>query len=422
LFGGPAISIGTRRVVITGLGSVTSLGLNAKAFWQAACEGRSGSHTVTHFDTKDHEVRFASYVRDFDPSPVLAPREIRRVDRHCQFALVATEEAVRDSGLDFSRENRDRCGVIVGSGIGGLHELEEQQTLLLQRGPRRVSPFTIPKLMPNAAAGLIGIRHGLRGPNFGAVSACASATNCLCDAFLYVASDLADVIVTGGAEATVTPLGMAGFIACKALSTRNDAPEKASRPFDRDRDGFVMGEGSGILVFEELEHAKARGAHIYAEVLGFGATCDAYHITAPEPEGRGAARSMTLALGQAGRQPADVDYINAHGTSTPLNDAMETNAIKLALGEAARSVAISSTKSMIGHLLGASGGAEMVITALTVEKGLITPTINYETPDPQCDLDYVPNVVRERNVRVALCNSFGFGGHNASIAIGKFTG
>jgi len=318
-----------------------------------------------------------------------------------------------------AREDPARMGVIIGSGIGGLQEIEEQKAILLQRGPDRVSPFLIPKMMANSAGGLLGIRFGFRGPNSTVLTACASASHAVGDAYFNVAYGRADVIMTGGAEATITPLGLAGFIACKALSKRNDDPTHASRPFDRERDGFVMGEGAGILLLEELERARARGARIYAEVLGFGATCDAYHITAPEPEGTGAAASMTCALRDAGLGPADVAYINAHGTSTPLNDAMETRAIKRALGDHARRVAISSTKSMIGHLLGASGGVELVQTALTVERGIIPPTINYEFPDPDCDLDYVPNTAREARVPVAMCNSFGFGGHNASIIIGK---
>ena len=408
-----------RRVVITGLGSLTSLGRDKDAFWTNACAGRSGVSTVSRFDTTGFEVRIAGWIPDFDPAPVVEPREARRIDRYAQFALVAADEAMRDSGLDMAREDPARMGVIIGSGIGGLQEIEEQKAILLQRGPDRVSPFLIPKMMANSAGGLLGIRFGFRGPNSTVLTACASASHAVGDAYFNVAYGRADVIMTGGAEATITPLGLAGFIACKALSKRNDDPTHASRPFDRERDGFVMGEGAGILLLEELERARARGARIYAEVLGFGATCDAYHNTAPEPEGTGAAASMTCALRDAGLGPADVAYINAHGTSTPLNDAMETRAIKRALGDHARRVAISSTKSMIGHLLGASGGVELVQTALTVERGIIPPTINYEFPDPDCDLDYVPNTAREARVPVAMCNSFGFGGHNASIIIGK---
>jgi len=411
-----------RRVVITGLGAVTSIGRDKDAFWQAACEGRNGVSEITRFDTTGFAVRIASWLPDFDPAPVVEPREARRIDRYALLALVAADEAVRDAGIDSSAEDPWRLGVIVGTGIGGLETVEEQKITLHERGPRRVSPFTVPKMMANASAGLIAIRHGFQGPNFGTVTACASSTHAMGAAWSAVAGGQADVVATGGSEATVTPLGLAAFIACKALSQRNDEPERASRPFDRDRDGFVVGEGAGILVFEELEHAKARGAHIYAEVLGFGATCDAHHITAPEPSGTGAATCMTQALRSAGIQAADVDYINAHGTSTPLNDPMETRAIKLAFGDHARKVAVSSTKSMIGHLLGGSGGAELVITALTVEKGLITPTTNHDTPDPECDLDYVPNAAREAHVRVALCNSFGFGGHNGAVVLGKFTG
>ncbi len=408
-----------RRVVITGLGCVTPIGLDRETFWRAACEGRSGVSTVTKFDTTGFEVRIAGWIPDFTPEPVIPAREVRRVDRYAQFALVAADEAVRDSGLDLAKEDLDRAGCIVGSGIGGLQEIEDQKTILLQRGPDRVSPFLIPKMMANSAGGLIGIQFGLRGPNSTVLTACASSSHAIGDAYYNIAYGMADVMLTGGAEATITPLGLAGFIACKALSKRNDAPTRASRPFDRERDGFVMGEGAGILVFEELEHARARGAHIYAEVLGFGATCDAYHITAPEPQGDGAARSMAIALRDAGLAPTDITYINAHGTSTPLNDAMETKAIKRVFGDHARKLAINSTKSMIGHLLGASGGVELIQTALSVARGVIPPTINYEFPDPECDLDYVPNVAREMEVRAAMCNSFGFGGHNASILIGK---
>ncbi len=411
-----------RRVVITGLGSITSVGLNKEAFWDAACAGRSGVRPITHFDVSDHACKIASMVEDFDPGPVISPREARRLDRYSQFGLIAADEAVRDSGLDFDAVDRDRAGAVIGTGIGGINEIEEQRMVLHERGPRRVSPFLIPKLMSNAAAGHVAITHGLRGPNAAVSTACASALHAMGDAFMYVAYDRADLMITGGTEAAVTALGLAGFISCKAVSTRNDEPEKASRPFDKERDGFVMGEGAGILVFEELEHAQKRDAHIYAEVLGFGATCDAYHITAPQPDGTGAATSMTQALEDAGLTPTDVDYINAHGTSTPLNDSMETNAIKAALGEHAYAVAVSSTKSMIGHLLGASGGAELVQTALTIDRGVICPTINYENPDPACDLDYVPNQAREQDVSVALCNSFGFGGHNATFVLGKFTG
>jgi len=411
-----------RRVVITGLGCLTALGTTKEAYWTGLCEGRSGVSTVTRFDTTDFDVRIASWLPEFDPAPIVLPREARRMDRYAQFALVAADEAMKDSGLDVAREDPTRLGTILGTGIGGLEEIEVQKTQLNARGPRRVSPFLIPKMMANSAVGLVAIQYGFRGPNCAAVTACASASHAIGDAFLNLRHGLADVVITGGSEATITPLGLAGFIACKALSKRNDDPPRASRPFDRERDGFVMGEGAGILILEELEHARARGARIYAEVLGFAATCDAHHITAPEPSGVGAALSMTRALSDGGLDPTDIDYINAHGTSTQLNDSMETRAIKDALGDHARTVAISSTKSMIGHLLGASGGAELVATALTIERGVIPPTINYEYPDPECDLDYVPNTPREADVRVAMCNSFGFGGHNASIVIGRFTG
>ena len=411
-----------RRVVITGLGAVLSTGRGWEPVWEAACAGRSGVSEITRFDTTGFAVRIASWVHDFDPAPVIEPREARRIDRYAQFAVVAAAEAVNDAGIAAATEDASRLGVIVGTGIGGLGEMEEQKINLHERGPRRVSPFTIPKMMANASAGLIAIGHGFQGPNFGCVTACASSTHAMGMAWLHVAGGLIDVAVTGGSEATVTPLGVSAFIACKALSQRNDEPERASRPFDADRDGFVIGEGAGILVFEELEHAKARGAHIYAEVLGFGATCDAYHITAPRPEGSGASACMTQALASAQLNPDDVTYINAHGTSTPLNDPMETRAMKRTFGDHAARLAVSSTKSMIGHLLGGSGGAELVVTALTVDRGVITPTINLDTPDPECDLDYVPNTARDADVKVALCNSFGFGGHNATVVLGKFTG
>ncbi|MBM4033500.1 MAG: beta-ketoacyl-ACP synthase II [Planctomycetes bacterium] len=408
-----------RRVVITGLGCVTPIGPNKESFWQAACAGRSGVSIVTRFDTTGFEVRIAGWIPDFNPEPLIPAREARRMDRYAQFAVVAAHEALRDSGLDLSREDPDRAGCIIGSGIGGLQEIEEQKAILIQRGPDRVSPFLIPKMMANSAGGVIGIQLGLRGPNTTVLTACASSTHAMGDAMMNIAHGMADIVFTGGAEATITPLGLAGFIACKALSKRNGEPTRASRPFDRERDGFVMGEGAGILVFEELDHARARGARIYAEVLGFGATCDAYHITAPEPEGTGAARSMAIAIRDAGLAPPDVAYVNAHGTSTPLNDAMETRAMKRVFGGHARKLAINSTKSMIGHLLGASGGVELIQTALSVAHDIVPPTINYENPDPECDLDYVPNAAREMKVPVAMCNSFGFGGHNASILVGK---
>jgi 3-oxoacyl-[acyl-carrier-protein] synthase II len=408
-----------RRVVITGLGALTSLGRDKETYWKALCEGRSGIRPITAFDVSQFEVKFAGMVDDFDPTVAIEPREARRLDRYSQFAVVAATEAVRDAALDLTRVDLDRAGAILGTGIGGIHEIEEQDRVLLERGPARVSPFLVPKMMANAAVGHVSIAFGLRGPNTSVSTACASATHAMGDAYRLIAFDYADLVVTGGTEAGVTPLGLAGFINCKALSTRNAEPARASRPFDKDRDGFVMGEGAGVLIFEELAHAQARRAHIYAEVLGFGATCDAYHITAPLPDGTGAARSMELALRDARLQPTDVSYINAHGTSTQLNDVMETAAVKRVFGPHAYTLAISSTKSMIGHLLGASGGVELVQTALTVDRGVICPTINYETPDPACDLDYVPNTAREQQVPVALCNSFGFGGHNATIAIGK---
>ena len=412
--------VGKRRVVITGLGSVTSLGLDKEAFWANACASRSGVRRITHFDPSGHETQIASCVHDFDPESAIGPREARRLDRYSQFAVVASDEAVADSGIDLGRLDGNRAGVIIGTGIGGISEIEQQQMVLAERGPRRVSAFLIPKLMANAAGGVIAIRHGFRGPNATVISACASASHAIGDAYFAIASSRADLVITGGTEAAVTPLGLAGFINCRALSSRNDEPERASRPFDRDRDGFVMGEGAGLLVFEELDHAKARRAHIYAEVLGFGASCDAYHITAPDPEGAGAADCMARALEDAGLDPTDVDYINAHGTSTALNDPMEAKAIRQVLGDHARNVAVSSTKSLIGHLLGASGGAELVHVALSIDRGVVGPTLNHDHTDPECaGLDYVPHQARQQEIRVALKNSFGFGGHNATIVVGK---
>jgi len=408
-----------RRIVITGVGTVTALGTEKQAFWSALCEGKSGVSTITSFDSSVFDVHIAGEIKGFEPEKWIERKQARRLDRFAQFAVAAAVEAIRDSGLDVSKIDPTRAGVIVGSGIGGLTEIETQHSVLLTKGPNKISPFMIPKLMVNAAAGQISITFGLKGPNSAVATACASGTNAIGDAFKVIQRGEADIMVSGGSEAAITPMGVGGFAQMKALSRRNDAPEKASRPFDRDRDGFVMGEGAGILILEEYEHAKRRGAQIYAELLGYGMSGDGCHITAPDPEGRGAAQSMKDALRDAGLNPEDITYINAHGTSTPLNDVVETRGIKSVFNTYARKVAVSSTKSMLGHLLGASGGVEMVACALMVKNDLIHPTINYETPDPECDLDYVPNTSRQMTVNRVMSNSFGFGGHNATLIIGK---
>jgi 3-oxoacyl-[acyl-carrier-protein] synthase II len=410
-----------RRVVVTGLGVVTSLACNVDELFRRLLAGESGVHTLRLFDTSEFKVKFAGDVYEWDPSDYIDKKEVKRIDRFTQFALVAGVDAVRDSGLDFSKEESFRCGVILGSGIGGLHEIETQMDRLLNKGPDRVSAMTIPKLMLNAAGGNLSIRYGIRGPNYTVATACASATNAIGDAFKAIQYDDADVMISGGTEAAVTPMGVSGFQNMKALSMRNDDPPRASRPFDLDRDGFVMSEGAGILVLEELEHARQRGARIYGEVLGFGASGDGGHITKPDEHGHGAAKAMSSALRDAQVNTADMDYINAHGTSTLLGDKAETRAVKTVFGEHARSLSISSTKSQLGHSLGASGGIEMVATLKTIEQRVIPPTINLETPDPDCDLDYTPNQPRERNISIAMSNSFGFGGHNASVIVGQLT-
>jgi 3-oxoacyl-[acyl-carrier-protein] synthase II len=410
----------TRRVVITGMGTVNPLSRDVQGYWAGLCNGQSGISLIEAFDTSRHEVKFAGEVKKFDPEAVLGARAARRLDRFAQFALVAAQAAVSDSGLDFSREDPFRCGVIFGSGIGGLAEFEEQHSRFIQGGPGRVSAFIVPKMIVNSAAGNISIQFGLCGPNTTIATACASSAHAIGDAMRTIQYGVADVMITGGSEAGITPMGVAGFIQARALSRRNDDPPAASRPFDKDRDGFVLGEGAGVLVLEELEHARKRGARILAELLGCGNTADAHHITAPHPEGAGASMAMRTALRDARLGPAEIDYINAHGTSTDLGDVAETRAIKQVFEEHARRVAISSTKSMIGHLLGASGAVELIATVLSIQTGLIHPTINYCTPDPDCDLDYVPNTAREQKIRFALSNSFGFGGHNCCLVIGAF--
>ncbi len=408
----------TRRVVITGLGTVNPLSNGVAGYWQGLLAGKSGVSLIEQFDTSAFKVRFAGEVKHFAPQDVIDARLVRRLDRFTQFALVAAIEAVKDSGLDFAREDPFRSGVIFGSGIGGLNEFEEQHTRYVEGGPGRISPFVIPKMIANAASGTISIEFGLRGPNTTISTACASAAHAIGDAFRAIQLDLADTMISGGSEAGITPMGLGGFISARALSSRNDDPPRASRPFDRDRDGFVLSEGAGVLVLEEYEHAKRRGATIYAEVLGCGSTADAHHITAPHPEGAGASMAMRMALKDAKLNPEDVGYVNAHGTSTELGDAAETMAIKLVFGEHARKLMVSSTKSMTGHLLGASGGVEAIATILILKHGVVHPTINYVTPDPACDLDYVPNTPREARVRRAISNSFGFGGHNCTLALG----
>ncbi len=413
---------GELRVVVTGLGVISSIGLDVESYWKALLAGKSGVKRITGFDTKDFTCKIAGEIPEFDPRHWLDKRTADRMDRFSQMGLAAAMQAVKDSGLDFEKEDRARCGVVIGTGIGGLIEIEQQHKRLLERGPTRVSPFLVPKLMGNACAGQVSIHFGLHGPNLCATTACASSCHSIGIAFTTIRSGVSDVMVTGGSEAAITPLGMAGFCSAKALSTRNDEPEKASRPFDKDRDGFVMGEGAGIVVLEELEHARKRGARIYAEFLGFGMSGDGTHIVEPDPTGRGPARAMTAALRDGRSNPGEITYINAHGTSTPLGDKAETAAIKIAFGDAARQAAISSTKSMIGHLLGASGGVELVATVLSLHRDVIHPTINYATPDPDCDLDCVPNQPRQVKVLKALSNSFGFGGHNGTLLLGKFNG
>lgn len=410
-----------RRVVITGLGAVTSLSCKLDDLWDRLLRGESGIHDIRAFDTTDFKVKFAGEIHDWSTDGYLPPKEANRLDRFAQFAVVAASDAVEDAGIDLAGEDPFRCGVILGSGVGGLHEIETQHTRLLEKGPDKISAFTIPKLMINAASGQVSIRFGLRGPNTAIATACASATNAIGDAFKAIQYDDADVMITGGSEAPITPMGLSGFASMRALSTMGDTPEQASRPFDADRNGFVMSEGAGILVLEELEHAKARGAKIYCEVLGYGATGDAGHITQPDAHGVGAAKCIRRALEDGKMEATSIDYINAHGTSTVLGDGAETQAIKSVFGDYAYELSISSTKSQLGHLLGASGGVELVATALAVQKQVIPPTINYDTPDPACDLDYTPNEPRERKVRNALSNSFGFGGHNACVIVGTMT-
>ena len=408
----------TRRVVITGMGTVNPLSFDVQKYWDALCAGRSGVGTIEQFDTTRHKVHFGGEVKGFDPETQLGGENPRRLDRFAQFAVAASVSAVQDCGIDFKKEDPFRCGVILGSGIGGLNEFENQHTRIVLEGPDKVSPFIIPKMIANAASGIVSIHFGLCGHNTTIATACSSAGHALGDALRSIQWGHADVMLSGGAESTITPMGVAGFSNMKALSRRNDAPQRASRPFDKERDGFVLAEGAGIVVLEELEHAKKRGATIYAELLGVGSTADAHHITSPHPEGAGAKRAMILALKDARLDPQDIQYINAHGTSTPQGDIAETKAMKEVFGSHAKKLAVSSTKSMVGHTLGASGGIELIATVMSIRSGVVHPTINLEHPDPECDLDYVPNTARQMPVRFAISNSFGFGGHNCTLAVG----
>lgn len=410
----------TPRVVITGLGAVSPLGLTVDSTWEAASTGKSGVAPITHFDASQHETKFAAEVKGFDPEALFGRREARRMDRFTQFAVAATDQAIKDSALAVNDDNRDRVGIFIGTGIGGIGTILSEVETLREKGPRRISPFLVPMMLPDSAAGQVAITFGLRGPNLAVVSACATGTNAIGEAFKVIQRGDAEAMVAGGAEAAILSLVIAGFNSMTALSTRNGDPQRASRPFDKNRDGFVAGEGAAILILEAEEHAKARGAHIHGELLGYGLTDDAFHISAPAENGAGAARCMRRALDDAGLQPGDINYLNAHGTSTQLNDKSETAAVKSVFEEAAYDLAISSTKSMHGHLLGAAGAVEAVICIKALQTGTIPPTINYETPDPLCDLDYVPNTPRPKAINRIMSNSFGFGGHNASIILGKY--
>ncbi len=412
-----------RRVVISGIGVVSPVGMDTPTFWRSLTEGKNGITRFDAFDSSEYDCKIAGEIKDFTPAAYFKnPKSAKRTDRFTQFAMAAAKMAVEDSGLDPSKVDPHRVGVMIGSGIGGLYSMEEEAKRLQSRGPSRVSPFTIAMMISNMASGIVSMEYGFSGPNMCIVTACATANNSLGEAWRIIKFGDADCFVAGGCEATITPLGIAGFASMKALSCRNDDPGKACRPFDKDRDGFIMGEGAGVLVLEELEHAKRRGAPIYCELSGYGATADAYHMTAPLPDGEGAARAMQIAMKHAGVNPEDVDYINAHATSTPIGDICETKAIKAALGEAAKKIPVSSTKSMTGHLLGAAGGVEMEACALAIRDGIIPPTINLDHPDPECDLDYVPNTARQQKIRVAINNSFGFGGHNATLIAKEYVG
>jgi 3-oxoacyl-[acyl-carrier-protein] synthase II len=410
-----------RRVVVTGLGIVCPLGSDVQTFWDHLLAGQCGVEKITTFDASQFDTQIAAQVKDFNPAPAFpSPKEIRRTDRYTQFGIYAGWQALRDSGLDLDHVNLDEVGVFIGSGIGGLETVTEQHKVLLERGPGRLSPFMIPMLISNMASGVFSMYHNLRGPNFATCSACATANHALGEAWRTIKMGDAQVMFAGGAEATVVAIGIGGFCAMKAMSTRNNDPKRASRPFDKERDGFVMGEGAGVLVLEELEHAKARGARIYCEFAGYGNTADAHHLTAPSPGGEGAARCMRMALRNGGLNPEDISYINAHGTSTPQGDIAETKAIKTVFGNHVRKLAVSSTKGATGHMLGAAGAVEMIVCAKSIQTDAVPPTINYEFPDPECDLDFVPNTARQMKVNAIVNNSFGFGGHNATLVARKF--
>ncbi len=410
-----------RRVVVTGIGAVTPIGLCAEEFWENSLKGMSGATGITSFDVTQYDTKIACEVKGFDPLKYMDKKSTNRMDLFTQYAMACAEMAIKDAVLNLEKEDRERIGVVFGSGIGGMWTWHRQmQTMYETGGPQRISPFFVPMMIADIAAGHISMRYGAKGPNYATTSACATASHAIADARILIERGDADIMFTGGSEAAITPMGVGGFNAMKALSTRNDEPHKASRPFDARRDGFVMGEGGGMLILEELSHARRRGARIYAELVGIGLTADAYHITAPAPGGEGAIRSMRLCLKDAGLSPEQVDYINAHGTSTPFNDKSETQAIKSVFGDHAYKLLVSSTKSMTGHLLGAAGAVEAIITVLTIERGIIPPTINYEFPDPDCDLNYVPNASVKKTVNVAISNTFGFGGHNASLLFKKF--
>jgi 3-oxoacyl-[acyl-carrier-protein] synthase II len=409
-----------KRVVITGIGCVSPLGNEVSTLWSNILAGRSGVGLITHYDTSRFEVKIGAEVKDFDAVALFGARDARRMDRFVQFALAAAFQALKQADLPINESNRDRIGVILGTGIGGMNTLSQQMEVYIQRGPDRVSPFLVPMMLPDSAAGMIAIHLGVRGPNMAVVSACASGSNAIGEAVEVIRRGGADVIFTGGSESVIVPIAMAGLGVMNALSKRNDEPERASRPFDKGRDGFVMGEGAGILVLESLEYAQARGAQIFGEIIGYGTSNDAFHISAPSENGAGAALCMQNALDDAGISTSDIGYINAHGTSTPLNDKSETAAIKSVFGELAYNIPVSSIKSMIGHLLGAAGALEAVVCVKTLQDGILPPTINYETPDPECDLDYVPNQARPMRVQNIMSNSFGFGGHNASIILSQY--
>jgi len=410
-----------RRVVVTGMGVMTPIGKNPDEFWESLAACRSGIGRIESFDPSEFAAQIAGEINDFDPAQYLDRKQAKRMDRFCQLGVAAAIQAIDNSGLDLEQEDLTRIGVYASSGIGGLHTIEKQHQIMLEKGPSRVSPLLVPMMIINLLPGQIAMIKGLKGPNISVVTACATSSHSIGEALWGIRNGLADVIVSGGAEASTTRLGLAGFCSMKALSTRNDAPEKASRPFDKERDGFIMSEGAGMVVLEELEHARARGATIYGELVGYGCSSDAYHLTAPAPDGGGAARSMQMALDDARVSAEEVDYINAHGTSTPMNDKFETMAIKTVFAEGAYKVPVSSTKSMHGHLLGAAGATEVVACLLAMKNKIIPPTINYEVPDPDCDLDYVPNQPREADIKIAASNSFGFGGHNSTLVLRQFS-